>query len=244
MTMQRRRRRRRSTAENPSLSSVLLPDELIEAILVRLPVSSLLRFKSVCKSWLSVISDPQFAKSQFDLAASPTHRLLLSVTDDLKFQSLDIDSSPPNDDESAVLNYPREQQPYSHGKSLSKIAQSPDLAQQLNNKPYDLREMAGCLALCYSAYGEMAEMWIMKEYKVQSSWTKIVFSTHDESPCFFPICFTKCGDVFGSDEFGRLLRLNDKGKLLPVYPWDWSWESRYRLLYSRMYTASILSLPS
>nr|AFK45663.1 unknown [Lotus japonicus] len=160
MTMQRRRRRRRSTAENPSLSSVLLPDELIEAILVRLPVSSLLRFKSVCKSWLSVISDPQFAKSQFDLAASPTHRLLLSVTDDLKFQSLDIDSSPPNDDESAVLNYPREQQPYSH------------------------------------------------------------------------------------DEFGRLLRLNDKGKLLPVYPWDWSWKSRYRLLYSRMYTASILSLPS
>lgn len=46
-----------------------LPDELIHEIL--------LRFKSVHKSWLSLISEPGFAKSHFDLAAAPSHRLLL-----------------------------------------------------------------------------------------------------------------------------------------------------------------------
>ncbi|XP_057435569.1 F-box/kelch-repeat protein At3g06240-like [Lotus japonicus] len=98
----------RSTEERPSLSSILLPDELIEAILLRLPVSCLLRFKSVSKSWLSLISNPQFAKSHFDLAAAPTHRLLLNCTRELRFQSLDVDSSPPNN-ETAVLKYLREE---------------------------------------------------------------------------------------------------------------------------------------
>ncbi|XP_057420233.1 F-box/kelch-repeat protein At3g06240-like [Lotus japonicus] len=120
------------------------------------------------------------------------------------------------------------------GRCLSEIALSPDLALELKNEPCDLREMAGCLGLCpglcYTAYSGMIEIWIIKEYKVQSSWTKIVFSTHDihTTPRFFPICFTKCGDIFGSDENGRLLRFNDKGKLLAVWPW----ESKYRLLYS------------
>ncbi|KAM7485682.1 hypothetical protein LguiA_001691 [Lonicera macranthoides] len=37
-----------------------LPDEIIDEILSRLPVQSLLRFKCVCKRWLSTISDPNF----------------------------------------------------------------------------------------------------------------------------------------------------------------------------------------
>ncbi|TKY47881.1 F-box/kelch-repeat protein [Spatholobus suberectus] len=34
-----------------------LPLELVREILLRLPVRSVLRFKCVCKSWLSVVSD-------------------------------------------------------------------------------------------------------------------------------------------------------------------------------------------
>ncbi|XP_057415928.1 F-box/kelch-repeat protein At3g06240-like [Lotus japonicus] len=373
---------RSTEEENPSLSPIVLPDELIVAILVRLPVSSLLRFKCVSKLWLSLISDTQFAKSHFDLAASPTHRLLLNCTHQLQFQSLDIDSSPPNN-ESALLQYLRQEfhgygieyhidfhpklhvlgscrgfllllspnqndfivsnpstgvqtlipsstsfrysrhsqygigydestddyllvsinsftidlfslktnlpcsLPLDHeyqlydyyfaspidlflhgslhwlvtssltklsvvlafdlvGKSLSEIALSPDLA--LKRKPYHFIEMTGCLGLCpglcYSGNLGIIEIWIMKEYKLQSSWTKIVFSTHDilSTPRFFPICFTKCGHVFGSDEAGRFFRVNDKGKLLAVWPLDW--KSNYRLLHSRMYTPSLLSLPS
>lgn len=54
-----------------------LPNELIIAILMRLPVKSLLRFRCVSnKSWFSLISDPHFAKSHFELTAAPTYRLL------------------------------------------------------------------------------------------------------------------------------------------------------------------------
>lgn len=40
-----------------------LPEELIRAeILTRLPIKSLVRFKCVCRSWLSLFSNPQFVK--------------------------------------------------------------------------------------------------------------------------------------------------------------------------------------
>ncbi|XP_050129191.1 F-box/kelch-repeat protein At3g23880-like [Malus sylvestris] len=40
-----------------------LPYEIAEEILLQLPVKSLLRFRSVCKPWLALISDPKFVKS-------------------------------------------------------------------------------------------------------------------------------------------------------------------------------------
>ncbi|KAI8537932.1 hypothetical protein RHMOL_Rhmol09G0062600 [Rhododendron molle] len=40
-----------------------IPLEIIFDILSRLPVKSLLRFRSVCKPWLSLISNPQFVKT-------------------------------------------------------------------------------------------------------------------------------------------------------------------------------------
>lgn len=40
-----------------------LPEKMILNILCWLPGMSLLRFKSVCKSWLSIIEDPKFIKS-------------------------------------------------------------------------------------------------------------------------------------------------------------------------------------
>ena len=42
---------------------VYLPEELIIEILLRLPVKSLLRFKRVCNSWLSLISDANWVMS-------------------------------------------------------------------------------------------------------------------------------------------------------------------------------------
>ncbi|WVZ07473.1 hypothetical protein V8G54_020819 [Vigna mungo] len=70
----------------------LLPPEVIREILLRLPVKSLLRFKCVSKSWLSLISDPQFGVSHYDLAATPTHRILMRSND---FYAQSIDSNAP-----------------------------------------------------------------------------------------------------------------------------------------------------
>lgn len=53
-TYKRRRGRR------PSLPVV--SEELIFEILVRLPVQTLLQFKSVCKAWHAIISDPFFIR--------------------------------------------------------------------------------------------------------------------------------------------------------------------------------------
>jgi F-box interacting protein len=76
-TAQRRMRLRRytvstlsvseSTANNPLL---LLPDEIIVEILLRLPVRPLLQFKCVCKSWKTTISHPQFVKNQLQISTA------------------------------------------------------------------------------------------------------------------------------------------------------------------------------
>ncbi|MED6179954.1 hypothetical protein PIB30_005753 [Stylosanthes scabra] len=59
-----------------------VPQEVMVEILLRLPVKSLLRFKCVCKHWLSLISDPNFAKQHFQLSMNPSHKILY-ITDSL-----------------------------------------------------------------------------------------------------------------------------------------------------------------
>jgi hypothetical protein len=72
---------------------VEIPSELIVEILLRLPVKSLIRFKSICKPWFSLISQHNFANSHFQItAATHTSRILtISRTLPLKIQSIDFE---------------------------------------------------------------------------------------------------------------------------------------------------------
>lgn len=58
-----------------------LPEKFITKILLPLPVKSLLVCKSVCKTWLSIISNPDFVKHQLHHAiiASENHPTLLNI---------------------------------------------------------------------------------------------------------------------------------------------------------------------
>ncbi|AES68758.1 putative F-box domain-containing protein [Medicago truncatula] len=59
-----------------------LPSDVIPEIICRLPVKFILRFRCVCKSWNSLISDPKFVKKQ----------LCVSTTRNLHFRNYAYDS--------------------------------------------------------------------------------------------------------------------------------------------------------
>jgi F-box interacting protein len=70
-----------------------LPSELIVEILLRLPVKSLIRFKSICKPWFSLISQHNFANSHFQITAATHTRKILTISRTLphKIQSTDFE---------------------------------------------------------------------------------------------------------------------------------------------------------
>ncbi|RHN79380.1 putative F-box domain-containing protein [Medicago truncatula] len=70
------------------MNPLYLPDELITQILLRLPVETLIRFKCVCKSWFSLISNPYFANSQFQITAATHNHQILFLTPNHQFQSI------------------------------------------------------------------------------------------------------------------------------------------------------------
>ncbi|KAK9079723.1 hypothetical protein SSX86_001396 [Deinandra increscens subsp. villosa] len=79
------------------LPAISLPPEIIEAILRFLPAKPLGRFKSVSKTWKSLISDPKFIKKtlQHHLQTPTTNLILLSDTNYLLY-SLDTNQLLPH----------------------------------------------------------------------------------------------------------------------------------------------------
>ncbi|XP_057430105.1 F-box/kelch-repeat protein At3g06240-like [Lotus japonicus] len=90
------------------------------------------------------------------------------------------------------------------------------------------------------------DIFVMKEYKLQSSWTKTHVLSFSGIPCpdqlgpdqLGPLCSTKSGDIVVDYDSGVLVKYNAKGEQLRV------WEDRFlRVSRVPMYTESILSLP-
>ncbi|CAJ2658501.1 unnamed protein product [Trifolium pratense] len=64
-----------AVSSDPITALPSLPFEIIEEILSKLPVKFLMQLKSVCKSWESLISDPQFAKKHLRVSTTRHHLL-------------------------------------------------------------------------------------------------------------------------------------------------------------------------
>ncbi|GAU19175.1 hypothetical protein TSUD_198560 [Trifolium subterraneum] len=93
----------------------------------------------------------------------------------------------------------------------------------------------------------IVEIWVMKEYKVHSSWTKtLVFPIYDirsfshDIPYFSPIYSKKNGDIIGTIRGTGLAKYNSKGQLSG----HCSYCDDSRGSQAVMYTESLLSLPS
>jgi F-box interacting protein len=104
----------------------------------------------------------------------------------------------------------------------------------------DLWVFGEFLALWVMEDNYSVEIWVMKEYKVHSSWTKTVVLSIDAicTGYFSPICCTKSGDIIGTDGCTELLKYDDKGQLIE----QCSYNKRGGFQLA-MYTESLLSLP-
>lgn len=106
---------------NPNIIDILsrrLPEDLVYDILfIRLTVKDLLRLKSVCKSWLSLISNPDFIKTHLSKLTNDDphltrHHLLISrkIDEDLHvvFEGHSLNSllNEPLTDDTMQLDYP------------------------------------------------------------------------------------------------------------------------------------------
>ncbi|KAK7292358.1 hypothetical protein RIF29_08136 [Crotalaria pallida] len=75
--------------------------------------------------------------------------------------------------------------------------------------------LGGFLGL-YVTGSRTTDIWIMKEYRVQSSWSKSIVVAIDDLPSkyFSPICSTKGGDIVGLDCSTRLVKCDAEGRVL------------------------------
>nr|KYP69876.1 F-box/kelch-repeat protein At3g06240 family [Cajanus cajan] len=100
-------------------------------------------------------------------------------------------------------------------RSFSEIPLSDDF--QGHFECCDLGKLRELLSLyCIVGWNQSVEIWVMNEYKVQSSWTKAIVVSINDIPtgCFSLICSTKDGDMVGTNGRCRLAKYNDKGQLL------------------------------
>ena len=97
-TMRKRRRRERLMEKKKRKTKMVTPippkpfvhEELIIEILLCLPVKSLIRFQCVSKQWFSLISDPNFVKSHFQLTPH-TRRIEFISSDFGQTTSIDFE---------------------------------------------------------------------------------------------------------------------------------------------------------
>ncbi|MED6186498.1 hypothetical protein PIB30_067270 [Stylosanthes scabra] len=106
--------------------------------------------------------------------------------------------------------------------------------------------LGGCLALYSQEFGQKkTDIWVMKEYKVNSSWTYYEIPGRHLKP----LCLSSNGDIIVLDSifpYGDLkfAKYNVRGELLQHFERPSRHEYRYPIDHSNYYTESLLLFPS
>jgi hypothetical protein len=115
-------------------------------------------------------------------------------------------------------------------------------------KDFGLWVFGEFLSLWAVYYGDVhdkstLEIWVMKEYKVDSPWTKTLVLPFGGTARknFPPICSTKSGDIIGTNGYTGLEKYNDQGQLLE-YNSYFKFNSKCGWQVA-LYIESLLSLP-
>jgi len=105
----------------------------------------------------------------------------------------------------------------------------------------DLGVLGDLLCVHVAGFHCPAEIWVMEEYKIHSSWTEIVDVSVDDIPFerFSLICATKSGDLVGTNGNNGLVKCNSEGQLLEHRCYC----NGPRGSLVAVYTESLLSLP-
>ncbi|MED6112417.1 hypothetical protein PIB30_061537 [Stylosanthes scabra] len=105
------------------------------------------------------------------------------------------------------------------GKNLSMISLPTDIL--VYSRKRKLVVLGGCLGISYFNKDGKTEIFIMKEYKVESSWTKLDIVL----PCDYydinPVCFTNGGELVGTKS-NKLVKVSDDGASAESQTINWN----------------------
>uniref|UniRef100_A0A494G8U7 F-box domain-containing protein n=1 Tax=Solanum lycopersicum TaxID=4081 RepID=A0A494G8U7_SOLLC len=170
-----------------------LPFDLLPEILCRLPVKLLIQLRCVCKFFNSLISDPNFAKKHLRMSTKRHHLMLTNSCDYDYYYDREIvmcDSPIPSlFSTSTVVTQTQLYIPntltnghhcidlmmcscdgiFCEKESYQKL-RLPDFDNE--NNSWDLGVVRDCLCV-FASSDEYWDLWIMKEYGNQESWTKL-----------------------------------------------------------------------
>ncbi|KAF3674658.1 putative F-box/kelch-repeat protein-like isoform X3 [Capsicum annuum] len=181
-----------------------LPEELITEILLKLPIKSLLKFRSVCKSWLELISSPEFVKN---------HLLLSTTNKDYNHHGILLKFASKN--EHGVKDCSLRVVLYHPETGALVDLDYPEIEKPCNFKEYHhlvLGVLGSDLSVLCNNTWRHTDVWVMKEYGVKESWTKMLaikkspvgFRSHVRGP---PILMSNEGEYLIGQGFYQLCYL-------------------------------------